>query len=74
MWQGLIVDHIDGPLGSHDLLNGVNVDGAAPSDTLAVMQVDQDTWSIKEEDDENICTWIAQLNILISCQKRKELV
>ena len=43
MWQGLIVDHIDGPLGSNDLLNGVNVDGATPSDTLAVMQVDQDT-------------------------------
>ena len=42
MRQGLVVDDVDGPLGGHHLLHGVNVNEAA-SIALTVVQVDQDT-------------------------------
>ena len=43
MWQRLVINHIYGPFGSYNLLNGIDIDGATPTSSaqIAIMKVDQ---------------------------------
>ena len=69
MWQGLIVDHINGPFGSYYLLYSVDVDKATPAHAFAMVQVDQYTCQDEKGKDEEDCS-IEYFNIM---PKRKDL-